>query len=114
MSRAMRWSCETEALRDTPLGSPPSNARERRKVVRLESACAKALPAGSTAAHTTAEMSIRREPCTLSLIGTRGHGLSQRYDSSMQVVERVCQPAQAPVLTGRLALLRASRTTESG
>src|SRR5947207_8147963 len=99
MSRAKRWSCETAALRDTPFGSPPSYARERRKVVRLESACANALPAGRTTAHSTPAISTRREPCTLFLIGSHWHALSQRPDASMQVVERGCQPAQAPVLT---------------
>src|SRR5207248_26765 len=77
MSRAMRWSCETAALRETPFGSPPSYARERRKVVRLESAWAKALPAGSTTAHRSAAASIRRGPCMLFLIGTDGHALSR-------------------------------------
>src|SRR5919204_3774149 len=98
MSRAMRWSCETAALRDTPFGSPPSYARERRKVVRLESAWAKALVAGRMAAQRREAASIRRGPCMPSLIGTCFHALRRPQRASMQVVER-SQPAQAPVLT---------------
>ena len=59
ITRAMRWSCETAGLRETPFGSPPSNARERRKVVRLEGAPARA--AGATAPQATAASMASRD-----------------------------------------------------
>src|SRR4051812_32205510 len=108
----MRWSWDTEALRETPLGSPPSNARERRKVVRLESAWAKAVPAGRMTAHRSEAASIRRAPCMLFLIGTGRHALSgprRGLDVSCRAGLRVRQPAQAPVLTGERPLASAAR-----
>ena len=36
MTRAMRWSCDTAAFRESPLGKVPSAARDRRKVVRSD------------------------------------------------------------------------------
>ena len=48
-------------LREMPFGSPPSNARERRKVVRLESAWAKAVAGASTPRMAAASRGTRRE-----------------------------------------------------